>query len=212
MADDYAALGRPQDALPLLRQALQILSTAKGPDHPETAYVHYNLSAVLRRTGDTKGAYEEIQQAIRIRKAALGDEHPQVADALDQLALALIEDGLYAEALVESQRSLAIRERVLGPDHVDVSYSLENLGAALIGVRQPAKAIPALERAIAIRTRGGGGAEDLAEARFSLARALWDAGLDRGRARALATQAHEGYVHAGQAGEADKVSRWIAEH
>ncbi|HEY8211504.1 MAG TPA: serine/threonine-protein kinase [Myxococcaceae bacterium] len=212
MADDYAALGRPQDALPLLRQALQILSTAKGPDHPETAYVHYNLSAVLRRTGDTKGAYEEIQQAIRIRKAALGDEHPQVADALDQLALALIEDGLYAEALVESQRSLAIRERVLGPDHVDVSYSLENLGAALIGVRQPAKAIPALERAIAIRTRGGGGAEDLTEARFSLARALWDAGLDRGRARALATQAHEGYVHAGQAGEADKVSRWIAEH
>jgi tetratricopeptide (TPR) repeat protein len=212
MADDYAALGRPQDALPLLRQALTILSTAKGPDHPETAYVHYNLSAVLRRTGDTKGAYEEIQQAIRIRKAALGPEHPEVADALDQLALALIEDGLYAEALVESQRSLAIRERALGPDHADVSYSLENLGAALIGVRQPAKAIPTLERAIAIRARGGGGAEDLAEARFSLARALWDAGQDRSRARALATQAHEGYVHAGQAGEADKVSRWIAEH
>ena len=40
MADVYAALGRPQDALPLLKQALQILSTAKGPDHPDTAFVH----------------------------------------------------------------------------------------------------------------------------------------------------------------------------
>src|SRR5204863_39128 len=82
---------------------------------------------------------------------------------------------------VECERSLAIREKALGKDHPDVSYSLENLGAALIGVRQPAKAIPVLERAIAIRSKESASAEDLAEPRFSLARALWDARLDHGR-------------------------------
>jgi len=212
MSDVYAALGKPQDALPLLRQALQILSTAEGRDHPDTSFVHYNLSESLRRTGDTKGAYEEIQEAIRIRKAALGPDHPLVADALDRLALALIEDGLFAEALVECQRSLAIREKALGKEHPDVSYSLENLGAALIGVRQPDKAIPVLERAIAIRSRENPGAEDLAEPRFSLARALWDAGKDHARAKELAEQARGGYAQGGQKQEAEKVSAWIAAH
>src|SRR5262249_15289097 len=156
--------------------------------------------------------YEEIQQAIRIRKAALGDEDPAVADALDRLALALIEDGLYAEALEECRRSLAIREKVLGKEHPDVSYSLENLGAALIGVRQPEKAIPVLERAIAIRSKESTGAEDLAEPRFSLARALWDAGRDHARAKDLAEQARGGYLQGGQKQEAAKVSAWIAAH
>ncbi|HYV44331.1 MAG TPA: serine/threonine-protein kinase [Myxococcaceae bacterium] len=212
MADVYAAIGRPQDALPLLRQALLILSTAKGADHPDTAFVHYNLSESLRRTGDTKGAYEEIQQAIRIWKAALGPDHPLVADALDRLALTLIEDGLFAEALVECQRSLAIREKALGKEHPDVSYSLENLGAALIGVHQPEKAISALERAIAIRSKESVSAEDLAEPRFSLARALWDAGKDRARAKELAEQARGGYLQGGQKQEAEKVSAWISAH
>ncbi len=212
LSDSYAVLGRPQDALPLLRQALQIVSAAKGPGHPDTAFVHYNLSEALRRTGDTKGAYDAIQQAIGIRIATMGADHSQVADALDRLALALLEDGLHAEALVECQRSLAIREKALGPDHPDVSYSLENLGAALIGVRQPAQAIPHLERAIALRVKEGAGDGDLAEPRFSLARALWDSGKDRARARALAAAARDGYAGAGQRAEADKVSRWLAEH
>ena len=212
MADVYAALGRPKDALPLLRQALQIISTAKGADHPDIAFVHYNLSDALRRSGDTKGAYEEIQTAIRIRAAKLGADSPLVADALDQLALALLADGLYAEALGECQRSLAIREKVLRKDHPDLSYSLENLGAALIGVRQPEKAIPVLERAIAIRTKENAGDEDLAESRFSLARALWDAGKDRARAKELAKQAHDGYEQGAQKQEAEKVSAWIAAH
>ena len=212
MADTYTLIGRPREALPLLRQSLQILSVAKGPDHPELAFVHYSLSEALRRTGDNKGAYEAIQHAIRIRTASMGANHPLVADTLDRLALALLEDGLYAEALVECQRSLAIREKALGKDHADVSYSLENLGAALIGVRQPSDAIPHLQRAIAIRNREGGGPGDLAEPRFSLARALWESGIDRPKARVLAAEARDGYAGAGQRDEADKVARWLAEH
>jgi tetratricopeptide (TPR) repeat protein len=212
MADAYTALGRSEDALRMLRQALQIISDARGPDHPELSYVHYNMSEALRRLGDNKGAYDSIQQAIRIRSAALGPEHPQVADALDRLALSLLEDGLYAEALVECQRSLAIREKALGPNHVDLSYSLENLGAALIGVRQPARAIPHLQRAISLRLNAGAKPGDLAEPRFSLARALWDSSRQRGQARSLAAQARDGYSQAGQREEADKVSSWIAAH
>jgi len=69
-----------------------------------------------------------------------------------------------------------------------------------------------LERAIAIRTKGSAGAEDLAEPRFSLARALWGAGRDRARAKDLAEQARGGYVQGGQKQEAEKVAAWIAAH
>ncbi|HZN92071.1 MAG TPA: tetratricopeptide repeat protein [Myxococcales bacterium] len=105
-----------------------------------------------------------------------------------------------------------IREKALGPNHPDVSYSLENLGAALIGVRQPGQAISHLERAIAIRLKEGAEAGDLAEPRFSLARALWGAGKDHERARALAAASLDGYTRAGQRAEADKVSKWLAQH
>lgn len=54
--------------------------------------------------------------------------------------------------------------------------------------------------------------EALAEARFMLARALWAAGRNRGRAVELARQARDAYREAGTAKEQElaEVEAWLA--
>jgi hypothetical protein len=58
----------------------------------------------------------------------------------------------------------------------------------------------------------------LAETRFALARALWDAsvaqGRDRPRAGTLAEQARDAYTAVGEAKETElaKVQAWLTEH
>jgi hypothetical protein len=73
-------------------------------------------------------------------------------------------------------------------------------------------------RAVTVRERSGVASERLAEARFMLARALWDAPAagrrDRAQAIALAEQARDAWRTAG-AGWIDElatVERWLDEH
>jgi hypothetical protein len=84
-----------------------------------------------------------------------------------------------------NNRALAIWEGTAGREHPDVAYALQGLGDTHLAAGRPADAIAPLERALTIRAAGSV-PDDLAETRFALARALWDAGRDRPRARTLA--------------------------
>jgi hypothetical protein len=59
--------------------------------------------------------------------------------------------------------------------------------------------------------------EDGAETRFALARALWDSGGDRRRARAVAKESSELYARVGSrvgriARERDALREWLEQH
>jgi tetratricopeptide (TPR) repeat protein len=209
MAVMYQRLGRHEEALPLLEKSLEIISAARGPDHPSAAYAHYNLAVAQQQKGDLEAALRSSQEAIRIRRAALGPDHPEVASAMDNLATVLQAQGRFADALAESQRALALKKKALGEDHLDLSYSLENLGQAYLGLGQPDLAIPPLEQAIALRERAKLEAGELAEARFALARALWDSKRDRRRARTLAEKARQAYLAARDRTSANQVATWL---
>jgi tetratricopeptide (TPR) repeat protein len=203
-------LGRHQEAISLLKDALRIVTATRGPHHPVAAYVHYNLARALLAQGDYPAAHQSAQEAIRIREAALGPNHPGVAEALDVLATILQSDGLYAEALAQSERALEIKRRALGPDNLDLSWSLENVGFAHLSLRAPAHAVAPLEQALALRERAGQPAADLAAARFALARALWETGKDRRRARALAATAREGAREGNNSAVVGQIDGWLA--
>jgi len=203
-------LGHHDEAISLLRNALRIITATRGPQHPTAAYVHYNLARALLAKGDYPAAHERIQEAIRIREAALGPEHPEVADALDVLATILQADGLYAEALAQSGRAVAIKRKALGPDALDLCYSLENVGFAELSLHAPARAVAPLEQSIALREAAGLAPAEMVQARFALARALWEVGKDRRRAKALAVSAREGALEHQDATEAGEIAGWLA--
>ncbi|MCY1013941.1 tetratricopeptide repeat protein [Nannocystis pusilla] len=125
----------------------------------------------------------------------------------------LTAGGAHEDALKLFARALASQEQVLGPDHASVAHTLLGRGDALIGLGRAAEAVPELERALAIREAAQVQPEELAEARFAVARALWDANGDRTRARALAEQAATTYPTApGTEDARASVGKWLASH
>ena len=69
--------------------------------------------------------------------------------------------------------------------------ALEDLGEVYLARDQPAPCIPLARRAVELIEALGKGSDpqELADGRYLIARAMWDAHQDRPRARALAVQA-----------------------
>jgi hypothetical protein len=84
----------------------------------------------------------------------------------------------------------------------------------LLDLARPRDAVAPLERALALREKNNGDPNELAESRFALARALWDANEDRARARSLAGAAEDAYRAAGgpSAEALADVRAWLAKH
>lgn len=116
-------------------------------------------------------------------------------------------------AVAEFTQALSIEERALGPEHPNLAYDLLGLADGELEAGKQADAIAHYERALALRVAHGSPPVEVAEARFSLARALVKTRGDRVRAMKLATQARDTYHgDPAQADTAAAVDRWIAAH
>ena len=122
----------------------------------------------------------------------------------------LLDAGRPGEALGYFERALALRERALGPRHPDLAGPLTGRGEALVKLGRPAEALAPLERALSLRESHEGAVQELAETRFALARALWDAHQDTARARQLAKQAGSALTQPGSEALRARVQAWLA--
>ncbi|HYV45574.1 MAG TPA: tetratricopeptide repeat protein [Myxococcaceae bacterium] len=208
---------KPEQALKLITKSVEATEKKLGVNHPTVGGQRRVLAQVYLDMKDYKNANDELQKALAIHKGTLGAESSEVAYDLDWLAITLLADGEYGEALHEAQHSMSIRERMiqektLSSTSGDLAFSLENIGQAYLGMRKPQDAVTALERAIAIHEKNSHDAPEMAEARFALARALWDAGKDKKRAAALAELARTGYTTSKDEERVMAVARWQVEH
>ena len=210
-------MGEHGRAVVLHERALAIRVAALGPEHPEVAKSLSNLANSHAGLGNHAEAKALQLRALAIREKSLGAEHPDIARSLSNLANAHQSLGEYAQARPLYERALAIREKALGPAHLDVVYPLIGLASLARAELRFADAARLAERAIHVREAGNAPAPDIAEARYALAQALWDApdgqGRDRERAMQLATNAAELLASA----KADsplvlEVASWLAAH
>ena len=130
----------------------------------------------------------------------------------------LLRSGRFDDALAPAARALAIFERETDPEGLYVTYPLLVLGLAELGLGRAAQAVPFLERAHSIRDAREAAPARRGEARFALARALWQKGdgesLDRPRAHALAVEARAEYERSPPAPaiarELEAITAWLA--
>jgi len=101
--------------------------------------------------------------------------------------------GRYDEARALFNSALAVWNKELAPDHSYFGDSYNGIGRSYLGQDAPESALAPLERALAIREKSGSEPSQIGETRFLLARALWDSGRDRARARTLAEAAKAAY-------------------
>ncbi|MFP2910743.1 hypothetical protein ACLESD_38050 [Pyxidicoccus sp. 3LFB2] len=104
----------------------------------------------------------------------------------------------YQEAHPYLLRSLAILESRQDDAYGYLTGTWIDLGRNWLDLKQPRKAAELLELAVANRSGSKQTPGERAYSRYFLARALWDANLDRPRALRLATEAREMLVSMGE--------------
>ena len=179
------------------------------------------MAASLNDLGNVsyrRGEYEEAEllyrRALEIRQRALGDDHPDVAATLANLGTLLESQGDHEQAALYYQRALRIAEKTLPPDHPDLTLSILGLADVALARRRPDVARAHAERAVSMLEGAKVVPDELAKARFTLARALAFDPAERSRARVLAEQARDAFVEHGKGREAElaEVQAWLTSH
>jgi serine/threonine-protein kinase len=211
LAEVLLELGRLDEARAAAERGLAIRERRAGPESAPVAASLASLAMIARAAGDRRLAFEDIDRAIAIDEKTLGPMHPKLASHLTDRATIRAGFGRLDDAIADSLRALAIREKALGPDHPYVATSLVQVGGGYLERGRAAAALPILERALQIRTAHDAAPDDLAEARFAVARALAATHGDRARARALAEQARATYagLPVGGAATLAQVDAWL---
>lgn len=152
-AEDLLSKGRPGEAVPLLRRALQLREAVLPPGHIGIGKSCNILAASL----DEQGLYSEArplyERALGIAEKVMKPDDPDLAAVLNNLGVVLGELGEYAAARPLFDRSLAIKEKVRGPDDPIVAPALENLARLLLEQEDTAGASLLYERALRIREK-----------------------------------------------------------
>jgi tetratricopeptide (TPR) repeat protein/predicted Ser/Thr protein kinase len=206
------AMDRHADAQPMLQRVVAIKEAALGPEHPDVAVVLNNLAENHRAMGEYREALALHQRALAIKESALGPNLASTGLSLTNLASVYQALGEYEQATTHFERALGIFERELGAAHLHVSYPLLGLAEIALAQQRAADALPLAERGLALREQPGTLPRDLADARFILARVLWEANGSRSRAHDLAMQARASFQDVDASEAVDKVDAWLASH
>jgi eukaryotic-like serine/threonine-protein kinase len=201
------------EALTLHEHAFAVWIAALPPNHPEIGKAHHNIATTLSWLGRNDEALTHLQQAIAVKTASLGPEHPSVAASESNVADLLNRMGRPREAIAHVEKAHRLAERALGADHVEMGTIEATLGNTKLALGDTKGARDALTKAETIMLRQPGLPEDLAEVRFSLARALWSEQAARSRALELARAARASYEPLGDAfaEERSAIDKWLAE-
>ncbi|AKJ02101.1 serine/threonine protein kinase [Archangium gephyra] len=212
VAEALEGLGRKSEALVRFQESLRGSESVEPPYAPDVIAALVELAGALRARGRRAEALPHLQRALALAEKEMGKDAFETATALEGLGAWHLEGGQHRQALVHYQRALAIREKDSPPGHPDLFEPLAGVGRSQVALNAPAEAVAPLERALALAGSPRIAPETAADLRFLLARALWDAGTGRERARELATRAREVLLQAHQAPAASQVTAWLESH
>jgi eukaryotic-like serine/threonine-protein kinase len=185
--------GRLVEALEDARQSLGAKERALGPDQPDLGISLNNVAVILDELGQLDEAVEHGRRAVELVERGFGPDHPRTALLLSNYSEYLVRCGRCDEAVEAAERALAVFEREADLEGVFVFVCLIALGNAHLAAGRVVVALPILERAERIGDTGAPTLAYRALARFTLARALQQAGSDSARALSLAQTAEREY-------------------
>jgi len=210
------ANGDREGAAAEMSSALRIKERILGKDHPDVAFTLANLADTLNGIGRSKEALELSNRGVEIVTRTFGSSHARLLEQLANRAEILNSLGRHEEAHRDAERAVAIASE--SGREADLTYALAPLAEAEMALGHPGRAVAPLDQALRLAESADTVAQ-LPRLRFALARALWDSGRDRRRARALAIiVAQEGAapgakkVPAGSEAVKERAAVWLTTH
>ena len=111
----YQAAGKPDLALPLFEETLELRKAKLGPEHPDTLASMNNLAVAYQAAGKLDLALPLFEETLKLRKAKLGPEHPDTLLSMDNLAWAYQAAGKLDRPCRFSRRRSSSGKRNSGP-------------------------------------------------------------------------------------------------
>ena len=203
--------GRMEEALSLQRRGLVIGEKVLARDDLLFAALGYEFGVSLGRAGHPAEADAQLRRAEAITAKAYGRDHVYVMFVLAARADVLMLQGRWHDALALYDRALPVFARSQGTAEVLASAAASR-SRAYLELHQPMRALPELEQLT--RSRDQNPPDVRAAVDFTLARALWTTGGDRGRAIALASHALADLAQIADTRRDDleEIRRWLADH
>jgi len=211
LSDGLMRSGDFERARTLAEESVALKEQSLGKEHPDLAISLGGLSWALVRGGRPEEALVATNRAIEIYLRNdpdvfnLGATYSNQGEALNAM-------GQPREAEKAFQRALQVLSKNTTRTHPEVAFALHGLGEAKLAQGAPVDAVGRFTEAVRIREQPHVDPAMLAESQFGLARALWDAGRDRRRARQLAESARDTYAKLGQEKKAAIANTWLASH
>lgn len=140
-----------EEALRLMRPAVEALRAQGAPDRLAMATPLYELAEIYKFTGRYNASERIHREALAIREALLPPDHPDIAQSLSALAHLIRQLSRYDEAAALFERSISLYEKSLGPDHPDTALALTRLGVLHERIADYDRAESLYRRALAIQ-------------------------------------------------------------
>lgn len=123
------AEGRNDDAIQILKDAIDLAREYWGPNHPETAILLINLGATQYYSGDIPAAIANSAAAYEIYKAIGEDQSPDALNLLANWGLYALRAGRPVEAERRLSDALELRTKLYGASAAQ-AVLMKNLGLA----------------------------------------------------------------------------------
>jgi len=150
LADIYDELGRPTDAEPHARLAVQLHARLDGESSPNTAIARVTLARVLGALGRDAEAEAEFRRAIALLEGTYGPDHGITLNARNNLAVFRRGLGDLAGAERAFRELLRPQIRARGEGSREVGDTYQNLGSVIGEQDRIGEAIEMHVRAAAI--------------------------------------------------------------
>ena len=156
MGWNFMILGKYDDALECLNEALGVGLEKFGKNHVDVAESYNIIGVVYGNMGDYDRTVEYLLKSLSVRLALFGEEHPKVAGSYNNIGMLYQVRGDYDRALEYHQKSLSIRLSLLDKGHPDVAASYVNIGNVYYGRGDYDRAIEYYQENLTINLRSFG--------------------------------------------------------
>jgi WD40 repeat protein/tetratricopeptide (TPR) repeat protein len=141
LADEYQGAGKPEKAVPLRIEILNVTKAKRGPEDPATIEAADRLAGLYRWMGRFKKAVPLWEEVVKYRKAKLGRNNPQTLATMRMLGWAYKEAGRLPEAIAVFEEEGARHPRFMAM--LLDAYALAGAHAKVIArCRQELAAMP----------------------------------------------------------------------
>ncbi len=197
-------IGKPDEALALSKESLQIMEAALSPNHPDVSTATNNIGSALADMKKYDEADPYFRRTVELRTKLFGADSPVLATPLYNLGELAFRRGDGETALTEYGRARELIEKAQGPDADDVFDARMGEGLAMGLLAHHQQSLDVLDATLPELMKRKLPAWNIAQAQLGIARALKALNKDLPRAKELAkaVAALEGERHAEQRAEA----------